>query len=63
MGGPLRRYRVVTGHGVETVMKLNEQDADRLGALPVDDIPEPGPKRAGKARSGARNKAATGGGD
>ncbi|GHF77037.1 hypothetical protein ACFFSH_38410 [Streptomyces filamentosus] len=33
MGGPLKKYEVVTPHGVTTTMKLNEADARRLGVL------------------------------
>lgn len=36
MSGPLQKYRVIRG-GVETVMKLNDADATRLG-LGADDI-------------------------
>lgn len=33
VGGPLKRYTVTTPSGVVTTMKLNEADAERLGAL------------------------------
>lgn len=36
VSGPLKKYRVKRG-GVETVMKLNDADAERLG-LGVDDV-------------------------
>lgn len=31
MGGPLKKYEVTTPSGVKTTMKLNEDDAQRLG--------------------------------
>jgi hypothetical protein len=33
VGGPLKKYEVTTPSGVKTTMKLNEDDARRLGAL------------------------------
>lgn len=33
MGGPLKKYDVTTPSGVTTTMKLNEEDAKRLGVL------------------------------
>lgn len=36
VGGPLERYTVTMPNGVETVMKLNAADAERLGGVPVD---------------------------
>lgn len=64
VAGPLKKYHVTTPHGVETVMKLNEADAERLGGTLVDaepetvELPEPGPARpAAKARAASRNKA------
>lgn len=33
MGGPLKKYEVTTSSGVKTTMKLNEDDARRLGVL------------------------------
>lgn len=75
MGGPLRKYRVTTGSGVETVMKLNPADAERLGGVPLDGEPleeppagpeaeAPAKRRAAapnKARRGAENKGGGGG--
>lgn len=75
MGGPLRKYRVTTGSGVETVMKLNPADAERLGGVPLDGEPPEAPpaepaaeapvkRRASasdKARRGAENKGGGGG--
>ncbi|CAM5603779.1 hypothetical protein SVIOM74S_05807 [Streptomyces violarus] len=37
VGGPLKKYEVTTPSGVKTTMKLNEDDAKRLGVL---DTPE-----------------------
>ena len=37
MGGPLKKYEVTTPSGVKTTMKLNEDDAKRLGVLDVPD--------------------------
>ncbi len=39
VGGQLKKY-TVTLHGTQTVMKLNEADAERLGGVPLD-APEP----------------------
>jgi hypothetical protein len=33
VGGPLKKYEVTTPSGVTTTMKLNEEDAKRLGVL------------------------------
>lgn len=41
---PLKEYRV-TINGIETTARLNEQDAQRLGAEPVD-APKKGKKAA-----------------
>lgn len=76
VGGPLKRYTVTTPSGVETTMKLNEADAERLGVLGAEDeastgrSPEPEAEAPAKARA-SRNKArgaankdgGTGGGD
>lgn len=35
MSGPLKKYRV-NMHGRETVMKLNEADAQRYGGIAID---------------------------
>lgn len=66
MGGPLKKYRVTMPSGTVATMKLNEEDAERLGGTPVEDSSardegdtpaEPDTATAaGKARS-ARNKA------
>lgn len=70
VGGPLKRYTVTTPSGVETVMKLNDDDAERLGGVPLAGAPTetqtPGPDASvktttetpSKARS-PRNKART----
>jgi hypothetical protein len=69
VGGALRKYRVTVRPGVETVMKLNAADAERLGGVPLDapeavpapaDVaPEVPPALAAKGRRGAPNKART----
>lgn len=74
VGAALRRYIVTTPAGVETLMKLNQEDAQRLGAVSPDPEPEatssestPPPEEktaappANKARR-VRGKAASGGG-
>jgi hypothetical protein len=33
VGGPLTKYEVTTPSGVKTTMKLNQEDAKRLGVL------------------------------
>lgn len=73
MGGPLKKYTVVSPSGVETVMKLNEADARRYGVLeePAAEEPEaeeataPAKKRAtsNKARAVANKDGGAGGGD
>jgi hypothetical protein len=72
VGGPLKRYEVTTPHGVRTTMKLNEDDAERLGVLdqPDSDSGEgsddkPAAKKravSNKARTAA-SKGGAGGGD
>lgn len=70
MGGPLKLYDVVM-HGIPTRMKLNESDAERYDATPVDapkvetvtEIPDVPPQPTvtetpGKSRT-ARNKRRT----
>lgn len=42
VGGPLKKYRVVSAHGVETTMKLNEADAQQRGLSDADLVPERG---------------------
>ncbi|WP_338683941.1 hypothetical protein QD712_25830 [Streptomyces acidiscabies] len=72
MGGPLKKYTVVSASGVETVMKLNEHDARFHGVLDEPD-PEPEPETAetapakkravsNKSRTAA-DKGGAGGGD
>ncbi|MEL3944872.1 hypothetical protein [Streptomyces sp. LNU-CPARS28] len=70
MGGPLKKYRVTTSSGAQSVVKYNAADAERHGltdtdladqappaAAPPDDEEDSEPKA--KARTGARNKART----
>jgi len=56
VAGPLKRYKVIQ-NGYETVMRLNEEDAKRLNAEPLDAAPAPKKRApANKARTAA-NKA------
>ena len=50
VGGPLKKYEVTTPSGVTTTMKLNEDDAKRLGVLDA-------PERADEADSQAEAEA------
>ena len=54
VGGPLKKYEVTTQSGVKTVMKLNEDDAKRLGVL---DEPEPEAAAAGAEKPQAKKRA------
>ncbi|MEV5770087.1 hypothetical protein AB0L49_02285 [Streptomyces antimycoticus] len=51
MSGPLKRYKVTSPSGVETVMKLNEADADARGLTDADLAPEAGGDRGPKSPS------------
>lgn len=42
VSGPLKRYKVTSPNGVETVMKLNEADAGARGLTDADLAPETG---------------------
>ncbi|MFW3473655.1 hypothetical protein ACN24M_20525 [Streptomyces microflavus] len=72
MSGPLQKYRYTSKHGVETVLKLNDAEAERLGLGPDDIVEsvalqgEHGPETlaftgdevtAAKPKSAASNKA------
>jgi hypothetical protein len=57
VSGPLRRYRIVM-HGTETVMRLNEADAELFGGEPIDPAPAETEPPA-KAQTTAANKART----
>lgn len=60
MGGPLRKYTVTLPGGRETVMKLNEADAERYEGTLVDGQPDPeapAPTVEEKADEGAPDKA------
>lgn len=64
VGGPLKRYTVVSPSGVETTMKLNETDARRHGVFEEhqpDAAPAPAEQEApaAKKRAAPRNKART----
>jgi hypothetical protein len=70
VGGPLQRYEVTTPSGVKTTMKLNLDDAERLGVLddsrdeqtdsnaPAGDE-QPAASTPSKAARSTRNKART----
>lgn len=74
VSGPLQKYRYRSGRGNETVLKLSEADAERLGLGPDDVIgapiadapaaakaqPKGKPAAANKARTTTSNKAAGG---
>lgn len=61
MGGPLKKYKVTSPTGVETVMKLNAADAEARGLSEGDlvhaAVGEPGPQE--KAEAPVQNKART----
>ncbi|MGW7247702.1 hypothetical protein [Streptomyces decoyicus] len=67
MGGPLKKYKVRMPSGVETVMKLNDDEAKARGLTAADLVTgsEPGPGPDGgetpgtKAAPAAPNKART----
>jgi hypothetical protein len=60
VGGPLEKYTVTMPNGVETVMKLNAADAERLGGVPVDapaEEPAEGPAEGPAEEPQAKKKA------
>jgi hypothetical protein len=68
VGGPLKKYRVTSASGAESVIKYNASDAERNGLTDADLVPEretvrdvalPDDAPQAKARSGSRNKART----
>ncbi|KEF04623.1 MULTISPECIES: hypothetical protein [Streptomyces] len=63
MGGPLKKYRVTSPSGAETVMKLNDADAEARGLSEADlaDAPgaEPEPDGPEEKAASAQNKART----
>lgn len=62
VGGPLKKYNYTSPAGHDTVLKLNEADAERHG-LTDDDLvegQEPAEKPAAKKRAASSNKARTG---
>ncbi|MEU1152634.1 hypothetical protein ABZ369_06395 [Streptomyces sp. NPDC005918] len=65
VGGPLKKYRVTSASGAESVVKYNQADAGRLGLTDADLVPErqavadvllPEDEPQAKARTAARNK-------
>lgn len=74
VGGPLKKYEVTTSSGVTTTMKLNEEDAKRLGVLDGPDgtdetTAEPEATQSktrttrNKSRTAANKDGGAGGGD
>jgi hypothetical protein len=69
VGGPLKKYEVTTPSGVVTTMKLNDDDAKRLGVTadsPADEPaaePESDTADAPTKSRATRNKARTATGD
>lgn len=73
VGGPLKKYEVTTPSGVKTTMKLNEDDAKRLGVLKEptetsteESAPEPAAKKravSNKSRTAATKDGGTDGGN
>jgi hypothetical protein len=66
VGGPLKKYDVTTPSGVTTTMKLNEDDAKRLGVLDAPEQPaeaqatdEPAETETPSKARTTRNKART----
>lgn len=57
MGGPLKKYEVVTPHGVTTTMKLNEADARRLGVLDAPATEPEDPADGEEAAPATKNRA------
>lgn len=56
VGGPLKKYTVTSASGVETVMKLNEQDARRYGLLEESE-PQPAEPEAAATKPQAKKRA------
>ncbi|MFJ8583624.1 hypothetical protein ACIRD2_03050 [Streptomyces sp. NPDC093595] len=69
MGGPLKKYEVTTPSGVKTTMKLNGDDAKRLGVTADSPADEPAAELESDAEQApvksraTRNKARTATGD
>lgn len=59
MGGPLKKYRFTTEAGHETVLKLNDADAELRG-LTDGDLVDSAPPAEEKAAPASPNKARTG---
>ncbi|KOU41258.1 hypothetical protein ADK55_29145 [Streptomyces sp. WM4235] len=62
MSGPLKRYRYANGAGHETVLKLNDADAERYGLTDEDLVESGSGEKAAepdqnKARTASANKA------
>jgi hypothetical protein len=70
VGGPLKKYEVTTPSGVKTTMKLNDDDAKRLGVTADSPADEPAAEPESDTAADAptksratRNKARTATGD
>lgn len=55
VGGPLKKYTVTMPGGVETVMKLNAGDAERLGGVPLEE-PQPAGEESAAAEPAAKKR-------
>lgn len=60
VGEKLQTYQV-TVHGYATRMRLNERDAQRMGATPIKPDSKQAPAPANKARTSRNKSAGTGG--
>ena len=59
VGGALKKYKVVTAGGVETVMKLNDSDAARYGVALGEPEPEAQSAEEGKPEPQAKKRVAS----
>ncbi|GAA2629629.1 hypothetical protein GCM10009863_51250 [Streptomyces axinellae] len=59
VGGALKKYKVVTASGVETVMKLNEADASRYGVAPGEPEQPAEQEKSEPKKRAAANKSRT----
>ncbi|WP_051818830.1 hypothetical protein [Streptomyces sp. NRRL S-1813] len=59
MGGPLKKYRVVAPSGVQTIMKLNDEEAKARGVSADDLVDAPEPDTEPEAEESAGDEAET----
>jgi len=59
VSGPLKRYEVTLPGGRKTVMKLNEADAERYDATPIDGEQPTAPSTTEEKAGTAENKSRT----